>query len=59
MRKEAFAVVRAEAAMMRSPSFSRLGSSSTITNSSFAVVVVVGAAVLVGAEDARWRGNAT
>lgn len=33
---EALAGVRAEAAMMRSPSFSREGESSTITNSSFA-----------------------
>jgi hypothetical protein len=37
--KEALAGVRAEAAMIRSPSFSREGSSRTMTNSSFAVVV--------------------
>ena len=34
---EALEGVRAEAAMMRSPSFSRAGESRTITNSSFAV----------------------
>jgi hypothetical protein len=34
--KEAFAGVRADAAMIRSPSFSREGESRTITNSSFA-----------------------
>lgn len=38
--KEALLGVRAEAAMMRSPSFSREGESSTITNSSFAVVML-------------------
>ena len=36
--KEALAGVRADAAIIRSPSFSRLGESRTITNSSFAVV---------------------
>jgi len=34
--KEAFAGVKAEAAIMRSPSFSRKGESRTMTNSSFA-----------------------
>ena len=34
--KEAFAGVKAEAAIMRSPSFSREGESRTMTNSSFA-----------------------
>jgi len=34
--KEAFDGVRAEAAIIRSPSFSREGESRTITNSSFA-----------------------
>lgn len=39
--KEALDGVRAEAAMMRSPSFSREGESRTMTNSSFAGVGAV------------------
>ena len=35
--KEALEGVRAEAAIMRSPSFSREGESSTMTNSSLAI----------------------
>lgn len=38
--KEALGGVRAEAAMIRSPSFSRDGLSSTMTNSPFAVSLV-------------------
>ena len=37
--KEALAGVRADAAIMRSPSFSREGESRTMTNSSFAVMI--------------------